>query len=68
MDKIGNVYDIIGPTKSPFVLIKPKKVLKEIFEDLFVVSIHARSGEGKRNRKERSGKRDRKGNRKRRNP
>ena len=66
MEKIGFVYDIIGPTKSPFILIKPKReVLKRvILDDLFVMGgeAHAGSGEGKGGRK---GKR--KGGRKERN-
>lgn len=70
MEKIGHVYDIIGPVKSPFVVVRPKNkdVLKKIIiDELFVVSTHAGSGKGKGSRKEGSRKRGRKkGNRKRR--
>jgi RNA-binding protein len=60
-EKIGNIYDIIGPTKSPFALIKPKKEnLNVIIDELYVVSAHAGSRKGKGNRK-----RSRKGSRKR---
>jgi rRNA processing protein Gar1 len=69
MERIGFVYDIIGPTKSPFVLIKPKRdILKrKVLDELFVVvgEAHAggregkgsRKGERKRGRKERDRKR-----------
>ncbi|RLI73060.1 hypothetical protein DRO97_08200 [Archaeoglobales archaeon] len=63
MGKIGFVYDIIGPTKSPFVLIKPKGRLdKIILDELFVVVSHAGSRKGKGERKRKG-----KGNRKKRN-
>ena len=68
MEKIGYVYDIIGPVKSPFVVVRPESrdVLKKIIiDELFVVSAHAGSGKGKGSRKEGSRKRGRKGNRKR---
>ncbi len=63
MKKIGYVYDIIGPVKNPFVLVKPDEdVLKEmIFGELFVVEAYGGGGEGgrkeggrKRGRKKRS--------------
>jgi len=60
---IGNVYDIIGTTKTPFVLIKPKdKNLEKIDnKELFVGYAHAGNRKGKRSRK----KGNRKGSRKR---
>jgi len=69
MEKIGYVYDIIGPVKSPFVVVRPvgKDVIKKIIiDELFVVSDYAGSGKGKGSRKKGVGKRSRKkGNRKR---
>ena len=35
MEKVGYVYDIIGPTKSPFVLVRPRKDVKLVLEELF---------------------------------
>jgi rRNA processing protein Gar1 len=68
MEKIGYVYDIIGPTKSPFILIKPRKDMKVVEEELFVVNVHAGGRKGKGSRKGK-GKRGRiKGDRKGRNP
>jgi RNA-binding protein len=68
MEKVGYVYDIIGPVKSPFILIRPKSrdVLKRMIkEDLFVLGGDAHGkgkGEGKGGRKGKRGrgKRDRK--------
>jgi RNA-binding protein len=53
MEKIGFVYDIIGPVSSPFILVKPKRADKLMFEDLFVVIEDAgsRKSKGKGNRK-----------------
>ncbi|MFP3909592.1 MAG: H/ACA ribonucleoprotein complex subunit GAR1 [Archaeoglobaceae archaeon] len=60
--KIGSVYDIIGPTRSPFALIKPQKealkapgksgAVSLTEEELFVVIAHAgnRKSKGKRKR------------------
>jgi rRNA processing protein Gar1 len=61
---IGNVYDIIGSTKTPFALIKPKdKNLEKIIDkELFVGYAHAGNRKGKGSRK----KGNRKGSRKRR--
>lgn len=60
-EKVGFVYDIIGPTKSPFVIIRPYDRSSEINE-LFVVSAHGGEGKskGKGNRKEGSRERGRK--------
>ena len=64
MESIGFVYDIIGPTKSPFVLVKPKKeVLSKVsLEELFVVGgdSDVGGGKGKGGRKGGKGKGDRK--------
>jgi RNA-binding protein len=63
-ERIGLVYDIIGPVRSPFLLIKPrKKGLKNLVsEELFVVGDdNGRNRKGKGNRKERNRKRIRKG-------
>jgi|GEM_PF-1125375 rRNA processing protein Gar1 len=63
-EKIGNVYDIIGPTKTPFALIKPRKNSLKKFagnlanKNLFVVIPHAGSRKGKGSRKKGSRKRD----------
>ncbi|MFO7966468.1 MAG: Gar1/Naf1 family protein [Archaeoglobaceae archaeon] len=61
--KVGNVQDIIGPTRSPFALIKPEKealkasgkksgAVSLTEEELFVVIPHAgdRKSKGKRKR------------------
>ncbi|AEA47868.1 H/ACA ribonucleoprotein complex subunit GAR1 [Archaeoglobus veneficus] len=68
MEKVGFVYDIIGPVKSPFIVVRPKNrdlIKKIIIDELFVVSAHAGSRKGKGNRKEGKRKRSRKkGNRK----
>ncbi|MEM0204083.1 MAG: Gar1/Naf1 family protein [Archaeoglobaceae archaeon] len=52
MEKIGVVVDVIGPVTSPYVLVKPDKV---VHEDLFVVREHGRgrkgSGKGEGSRK-----------------
>ncbi|WP_457548897.1 H/ACA ribonucleoprotein complex subunit GAR1 [Archaeoglobus sp.] len=63
LEKVGYVYDIIGPIKSPFILIRPKdrKMLKKFDDELFVVEggeDYGRKGEGKGGRK---GKGERKG-------
>jgi len=67
MEKVGYVYDIIGPVNSPYIVVKPFK--KKFVEDnLFTVVKNGRGGEGKRkgDRKKGKGKRSRKkGNRKR---
>jgi len=34
--RIGRVYDIIGPTKSPFVLIRPLNTIEKLDKELFV--------------------------------
>lgn len=52
LERIGYVYDIIGPVKSPFILIRPKdrKLLKRIEDELFVVEggdDYGGKGEGK---------------------
>jgi len=65
MEKVGIVYDIIGPVKSPFVLVKPEKEVRLNLssEKLFVKSRgddNGRSRKGKGSRKERSRKRGRK--------
>ncbi|RLI78539.1 hypothetical protein DRP07_10965 [Archaeoglobales archaeon] len=63
MEKIGVVYDIIGPVKSPFLLIKPGKGAKLNLssEKLFVKGDdNGRSRKGKGSRKERGRKRNRK--------
>jgi RNA-binding protein len=71
LEKIGYVYDIIGPVNSPFILIRPKdkKVLKRFDDELFVIvgGEDYGKGEGKGDRKgkgegkgKRRGKRDRK--------
>jgi RNA-binding protein len=64
MERVGNVYDIIGPVKSPFVLVKPVKGIKVLnnlsSEKLFVKgedNVGSRKGKG--SRKERSRKRRR---------
>lgn len=54
MEQVGVVYDIIGPIISPYVLIKPNKV---VYEDLFVVKEYGGSRKS-------SGKGSRKGSRK----
>jgi RNA-binding protein len=54
MEHVGVVYDIIGPIISPYVLIKPEKV---VYEDLYVVRGYGGSRKG-------SGKGSRKGSRK----
>jgi len=54
MEYVGIVYDIIGPIISPYVLIKPEKV---VYEDLYVVRGYGGSRKG-------SGKGSRKGSRK----
>jgi len=54
MERIGVVYDIIGPIISPYALIKPSKV---VYEDLYVVREYGGSRKS-------SGKRSRKGSRK----
>jgi RNA-binding protein len=64
LERVGNVYDIIGPVKSPFLLIKPeKKNLKNlnlVDEKLFVKGDdHVRNRKGKGSRKEGSRKRGR---------
>ncbi|MDK2796443.1 MAG: RNA-binding protein [Archaeoglobaceae archaeon] len=50
MEHVGVVYDIIGPIISPYVLIKPDKV---VYEDLYVVRGYGgnRKGSGKGSRK-----------------
>jgi len=50
MEHVGVVYDIIGPIISPYVLIKPEKV---VYEDLYVVRGYggSRKGPGKGSRK-----------------
>ncbi len=65
MEKIGFVYDIIGPTSSPFALVKPYRLDKIVLEDLFVVIDYGggREGKGKGGRKGEGGRK--KGNRKR---
>ncbi|WP_081623021.1 H/ACA ribonucleoprotein complex subunit GAR1 [Archaeoglobus sulfaticallidus] len=64
LEIVGRVYDIIGPVKSPFLLIKPKKGLnleKLADEMLFVKGEdNGRNRKGKRSRKERARKRSRK--------
>ncbi|MBO8182839.1 MAG: hypothetical protein H0Z28_08620 [Archaeoglobus sp.] len=66
MEKVGVVYDIIGPVKSPFLLIKPEKGMRLNLssEKLFVKSgkgdDNGGSRKGKGSRKERSRKRGRK--------
>jgi len=47
MEKVGFVYDIIGPTSSPYVLVKPFRDGKIVFDELFVVVEYAGSGKGK---------------------
>ncbi|MCX8172605.1 MAG: Gar1/Naf1 family protein [Archaeoglobaceae archaeon] len=57
MENVGIVYDIIGPIVSPYVLIKPNKV---VYEDLFVVKEYggSRKSSGKGNRKRSREERD----------
>lgn len=54
MEHVGVIHDIIGPIISPYVLIKPNKV---VYEDLFVVREYGGSRKS-------SGKGSRKGSRK----
>ena len=66
LEKIGYVYDMIGPVNSPFILIRPKDkvVLRRFDDELFVIGgdDHGEGkGEGKGGRKRRG-----KGSRKRR--
>jgi RNA-binding protein len=69
LEKVGYVYDIIGPVKTPFILIRPKDrgVLKRpISDELFVVEgeDHGKGkgkGKGGRKGKRGRGKRNRKG-------
>lgn len=66
LEKIGHVYDIIGPVNSPFILIRPrdKNVFKRMEDELFVIERgedYGRKGEGKGGRKGKGrGKRGRK--------
>jgi RNA-binding protein len=62
MENVGFIYDVIGPVKSPFLLIKPEKGVKlNIAEKLFVKGDdNGRSRKGKGSGKERSRKRGRK--------
>ena len=69
MEKVGFVYDIIGPVNSPYIVVKPLKE-KFVKDNLFTVVKNGRGGKGKGkgNRKKGKGERSRKkGNRKRRN-
>lgn len=55
LESVGYVYDIIGPVNSPFILIRPKRVLRRFDDDLFVIvggDDHGKGkGEGKGGRK-----------------
>ncbi|WP_346297683.1 Gar1/Naf1 family protein [Geoglobus acetivorans] len=70
MEKIGFVYDIIGPVRNPFLVVKPfkRRIIEEDILFTVVEDGRGRKGKGKGNRKE--GKRKgtgKKGSRKRRN-
>jgi len=57
MNKVGYIYDIIGPVKTPFILVKPYEGVleKSIPDELFVVKAYGRGGEGGRKKRSREG-------------
>jgi RNA-binding protein len=64
MQKVGYVYDIIGPVKSPFAVVRLENkndIEKFVFDELFVVVGYGGDRKGKGSRKgERKGERSRK--------